>query len=462
LKVITTFIMTWPVKLTAKLFILLTIATSCEDPSNIGLELDPNNNQIGVFYQEISLSASVVLQDSLSTTNSGVVVYGNEQSDFFGKTESIGYSRLFFNRDIARPKENAVLDSVRFLFNMREVITADTINPKKINVHLLTEQIQDVDYYNFSSVAYEPTPSFSATFNFTNRQDTIVSTKVDNSLTQEIFRELKDGRYFQDIFSFREFLPGIAFKAEEGENVGFSTLIGNNTGFIFYFKNEGDTISRAYPIATGINFNLARHFSQVINDPTGTPLATVTEKNKAYKLADFVGSKSTMGLQVKLDLSPIDLFLDTLTNVNFNQVTLEMGPLVDYSVKETPFTLIPYFTNETNLQLYRTDLNPPFPLIVQPDGSPQVEPQTGKPVAAFAAAHLSLSTNLKSYNQLLTSHINAVYRKKLNRTDFLLIPGFVNGQSQTISVDYKANLKEYIVRQNSMKLKIFYSRSRSL
>lgn len=462
MKVITTSIMTWRAKLSALLLIVLTIATSCEDPSNIGLELDPENNQIGVFYQEISLSASVVLEDSLSTTNTGVIIYGNEESDFFGKTESIGYTRLFFNRDIARPKENAVLDSVRFLINMREVLTTDTINPKTINIHLLTEQIRDVDNFNFSSVAYEPTPSFSAKFDFTNRQDTIVSTKINNALTQEIFAELKNGRYFQDIFSFREFLPGLAFKAEEGENVGFSTLIGNNTGFIFYFKNEGDTVSRAYPIATGINFNSARHFSQVINDPTGTPLEVVTEKSKAYKLDDFVGSKSTMGLHVKLDLSPLDAFLDTLINVNFNQVTLEMGPLVDFSVSESPLTLIPYFTNETNQQLFRTDLVPPFPLIVQPDGSPQVEAATGKPAAAFGAAHLSLSNNLKTYNQFLTSHINAVYRKKLNRTDFLLIPGFVSGQSQTISVDYKANLKEYVVGQNTIKLKIFYSRSRSL
>ncbi|WP_241143483.1 DUF4270 family protein [Cognataquiflexum rubidum] len=451
--------MTWPAKLSAGLFIVLTIATSCEDPSNIGLELDPENNQIGVFYQEISLSASVVLQDSLSTINTGVIIYGNEESDFFGKTESIGYTRLFFNRDIARPKENAVLDSVRFLISMREVLTADTINPKTINVHLLTEQIQDVDYFNFSSVAYEPTPSFSATFNFTNRQDTIVSTKINNALTQEIFSELKDGRYFQDIFSFREFLPGLAFKAEEGENVGFTTFIGNNTGFIFYFKNEGDTVSRAYPIATGINFNLARHFSQVINDPTGTPIEVVTEKNKAYELPDFVGSKATMGLQVKLDFSPLDTFLDTLSNVNFNQVMLEMGPLIDFSIIESPLTLIPYFTNETNRLLFRKD---GFPLIVQPDGSVQVDAETGEPAFTFNAAHLTLTSNQKTYTQFITSHINAIYRNKINRTDVLLVPGFVNRQTQNISQDFRSNLKEYVVGQNTIKLKIFYSRSRSL
>ncbi|MCR9016157.1 DUF4270 domain-containing protein [Aquiflexum gelatinilyticum] len=447
--------MTWPAKLSAILFIVLTIATSCEDPSNIGLELDPENNQIGVFYQEISLSASVVLQDSLSTTNSGVLVYGNEESDFFGKTESIGYTRLFFNRDIARPKENAILDSVRFLFNMREVLTADTINPKTINVHLLTEQIRDVDYYNFSSVAYEPTPSFSATFDFTDRQDTIVSTKIDNALTQEIFDELKDGRYFQDIFSFREFLPGLAFKAEEGENVGFSTVIGNNTGFIFYFKNEGDTVSRAYPIATGINFNLARHFSQVINDPTGTPIEVVTEPTTSYDLGQYAGGKSTFGMYIKLDMSPLDEFLDTLENANFNQVTLEMGPVVNFSADRLPPQFhIMFFTNETNEVLFRTD---GLPMAVQPEGRVQVDPVTSEPIYSDQPALLAFINNEKFYRQFITSHVNALYRKKMPRRDFLLYPA-VSTQDR----NFIQSLKDYVIDQNTIKMKIFYSRSRSL
>lgn len=455
MKVITTSIMTWPAKLSEILFIVLTIATSCEDPSNIGLELDPENNQIGVFYQEISLSATVVLQDSLSTTNSGVLVYGNEESDFFGKTESIGYTRLFFNRDIARPKENAVLDSVRFLINMREVLTADTINPKTIHVHLLTEQIRDVDYFNFSSVAYEPTPSFSAKFDFTDRQDTIVSTKINNALTQEIFAELKNGRYFQDIFSFREFLPGLAFKAEEGENVGFSTIVGNNTGFIFYFKNEGDTVSRAYPIATGINFNLARHFSQVINDPTGTPIEGVTEPTTAYDVGQFVGGKSTFGMYVKLDMSPLDEFLDTLVNANFNQVTLEMGPLVNYSKDRLPpqFHMM-FFTNETNEVLFRTD---GLPMAVQPDGRTQVDPTTSEPIYSDQPALLAFIKDEKNYRQFITSHMNAIYRKKLVRKDFLLYPG-----SSTQDRSIIQSLRDYVFDQNTIKLKIFYSRSRSL
>ena len=46
---------------------------ACSDPATVGLELAPQNNQIGVFYKEFTLDAQVVLLDSFNTTNSGVL-----------------------------------------------------------------------------------------------------------------------------------------------------------------------------------------------------------------------------------------------------------------------------------------------------------------------------------------------------------------------------------------------------
>src|SRR5690606_26067278 len=63
LKVITTSIQSLPAKVAASLLAITAFAGACSDPSEI--ILDPDNNQIGVFYQEIPLSASMVLLDSL-------------------------------------------------------------------------------------------------------------------------------------------------------------------------------------------------------------------------------------------------------------------------------------------------------------------------------------------------------------------------------------------------------------
>ena len=90
--VITTFIQTLPVRFTVPLLVALMGISACSDPSEI--ILDPDNNQIGGFYTEIPISASMVLLDSFNTTRPGLLVAGVDVSPFFGRTESIAYSRL--------------------------------------------------------------------------------------------------------------------------------------------------------------------------------------------------------------------------------------------------------------------------------------------------------------------------------------------------------------------------------
>lgn len=453
MKVTTTSILTSPAKLALGLIISF-IISSCEDPSNLGLDLDPNNNQIGVFYQEIPLSATVIKQDSLLTINPNFLVFGHEESDFFGKTEGIGYSRLFFNRDVAKPEANAVLDSVRFNFNVRFVLADELESEKTFQVHRLNEQIQDVNYYNFSSLEYNEEPIFTASFDFSARQDTLVFTKLENNpFTNQLFEDLKEGSAFTDIFTFREYLPGLVFKGAEDEKVSFTVRPGNNTGFVFFYRNEGDTVSRAYPIATGVNSNIARHFNQMIIDPTGTPTEAIVEPYVSYDLGGKVGSKNNTGLLVKLDMSPLDAFLDTLQNITINQAILEMGPLSRNiaSLRPPQFHQM-FFTNETNKVLLRNDGRV---MAVQPDGRPQYDPTTDEPIFSDSPALLAHDLEKNIYRQFITSHINAIYRKNIQRRDFIIYP-LVTG-----SDEYRQSTREFIMEGNSPILKIYYSKTRS-
>jgi hypothetical protein len=454
LKVTTTSIQTSPAKLAFGLFIIFHFISSCEDPSNIGLALDPNNNQIGVVYQEIPLSVTVVKQDSLLAVNPDNLVFGGDVSDFFGKTEGIAYSRLLFNRDVTRPLTNAVLDSVRFNFNVRAVNADDLSSTKSIAVHRLKEQIQDINYYNFNGLDYEEDPIFKASFDFSARQDTLVNYDLsDNEFAKLLFEELKDGTIFTDIFTFREYLPGLVFKGDQEEEGSFTVRPGNNTGFVFFYRNEGDTVSRAYPIATGVNLNVARHFNQIINDPTGTPTEAIREPFVAYDLGDRAGSKNSTGLLVKLDMSPLDAFLDTLQNVTFNQVILELGPLErNVATNRPPQFHQMLFTNETNRVLLRSDGRV---MSVQPDGRPQVDPITGEPIFTDSPSLLAHDRERNIYRQTITSHVNAIYRKNIQRRDFLLYP-LVSGVDE-----YRHSLREFVIDPQSPVLKIYYSRTRA-
>ncbi|MBW3467723.1 hypothetical protein EGN73_07820 [Arthrospiribacter ruber] len=451
-----------PAKLVLGLFISFTIASSCSDPSTIGLELDPNNNQIGVSFVEIPLSASVVLQDSLLTTNPNRFVFGVDESDFFGVTTGTSYTRLFFNRDVPRPSSTAVLDSVKFNFNIRSVSAEDLTSEKTIRVHLLEEQIRDINYYNFNYLDYNPEPFLEAKLNLSARQDTIITVSAESDFTKKVFEDLKSGTSFQDIFSFREYLPGIVFTGIEGDNSSFSLQPGNNTGLVFFYRNDEDTVSRAYPIATGVNNNVARHFNQVERNPSGTPTEGLNEPWIAYDLGNKVGGMNNTGILVKIDTSPLQEFLDTLQSVTFNQVTLEIGPLIgNVDSKRPPQFLEMAYTNEFNRLVYSDN---GLLLSVQPDNGIQFDPNTGNPFANASQqpALLTYFSDEKNYRQTLTTHVAAIKRGSLQRQDLLLWSSYrtvVQG-NVAINDEHRRNLQSFIFNSNDVKLRIYYSTTR--
>lgn len=442
-----------PAKLVGGLFITLSIATSCSDPSTLGLDLDPNNNQIGVFYTEIPLSASMVLLDSFNTTNAGSMVVGGLTDDFFGKIEGIGFSRLAISPSAPRPAENAVLDSVKFNFQVETVIGDDLSTPKTLSVHLLNEKILDTLYYNFDQLSFNLQPVAATSFDFSARQDTVVTVSMEPSFSEFIFGELKKGDAFRDVFTFRDLIPGIAFQGLTEENTSTSLRVGNGTGIVIYYKNPGDTVSRGYSITTA----QSRHFNYVKNDRSGTPTAIITQPGQSYDVGNRVGIKSNVGLVMKIDTSPIDAFLDTLQNVTFNEIKFEMGPITSQAItNRPPFTMLMYFTDNKNIIL-KNSLGGPF--TIQQDRQPQFITNANGSVesATDAPAYLGYNNVLNNYNQIITSYINAVYRSGLQRNDLLLYPA-----SPSVGGDiFKKSFRGFTVDQNNIKLKIFYSKVRA-
>jgi hypothetical protein len=95
-------------------------------------------------------------------------------------------------------------------------------------------------------------------------------------------------------------------------------------------------------------------------------------------------------------------------------------------------------------------------MMVQQDGTQQVDLVTGEPAYSDRPAILAHLRDENVYRQFLTSHMNAVYREQIPRRDFLLFPG----TAQTD--DFANSLREYQVDQSKIKLRIFYSKGRTL
>ena len=452
LKVITTSIQNLRDKSAAALMGIMVLISACSDPSEI--ILDPDNNQIGVFYIEIPLSSSMVLLDSFSTTRQGSLVAGGDISPFFGKTEAISYSRLSFNPGGKVPTEEAIFDSAKFHLNIVGLSGTGFSQSKTFKVHRLNEPILDTTYYNFNSLQFEDEETI-AQGAFVLKADTInaVSMDLEGELALDLFSKLKaKDPVFADLFAFRDYFPGIAITGNADQQVTASIAPGSGTGISLYYHYKDDTVATVYPI----NTIQSRYFNQIKNDRTGTPTEKMSEPGIAYELdGNLIGSKANVGLVIKLDTQPISDFLDTLENVTFNQFELEMGPLENFPDTKRPISnLIMYFSGDDNKIKQRKDGSR---ISVQAEGQVQIEgiDAEGDVVPATERPNSLIFNSEKfTFSQQLNSYINAVYRSGLERTDLILYPTSPNANSD----EFRQSLKEYVVNKNTIKLKVYYSK----
>src|SRR5690606_38361398 len=82
---------------------------ACEDPSEIGLSLSPED-KVGVYFKDLPVQSSMVYIDSLNTSNSGLLLSGNYNDPVFGRTEATAFTQVLRNDN--KLKEGAVFDSL--------------------------------------------------------------------------------------------------------------------------------------------------------------------------------------------------------------------------------------------------------------------------------------------------------------------------------------------------------------
>lgn len=439
-----------PVKSALGLILSLLFISSCSDPSTVGLQLAPENNQIGVFFVEFELDAEVVLLDSFNTTNQSILVVGDEADSYFGKTRGTGYTRLFLDVFEPRPGVDSKLDSAFFTLDVVSVNGTNLDEPKLFSVHRLSEPILDTLYYNFDDLMFEQTPIASSQVTFLESKDTTLRLPVTEEFADELFDKMRRGIEFEDLFQFRDYLPGVAVEIEEGANTTAGINLGFQTGIQVYYSAPGDTVSVEYSITSASS----RSFNGVKSDRTGTPTAIVQIPQVAYKTGSKIGMKANLGMVIKVDTSPFDEFLDTLRGITFNQINLELGEIDEMPEGQNPIaSLVMNFTDDTNNILTRP--RDGQPLTVQRDGQPQLalDPDGNEEPSTIAPAILEYDENEEKYKVQITSYTNAIYRDQIMRKDWLLY-----GNSPLGGDAFKRSLRQFVMDNNKIKVRVIYSK----
>ncbi|HYG04380.1 MAG TPA: DUF4270 family protein [Chryseosolibacter sp.] len=312
---------------------------SCEDDTIQGYKTNP---KFKVSYQEFILPSSVMLLDSIRTSNyhfaseSNRLLVGQYTDPVFGTVKATFYSQIYPVSPIGVPKssvyDSATLDLGFDLYTYGGY----SVNSQTIGIYKLTENLYDVnkvDYTNESTVETAATHLASKMFTVIAQQfdqyveqdkDTtiILSIKLPVAFGGEIFNVIKDystGGSDSAVFASRdEFLArfkGLAFKSEIGDKIiGFNPAA-SATRLKLHYHTSSDTTDYLLSFANQISF------TQIDFDRSGSPLATVANKYTEYLNEDpFRYIQSGSGMVTKVDLKPFLDFADANEDILLNGV----------------------------------------------------------------------------------------------------------------------------------------------
>jgi hypothetical protein len=322
---------------------------SCEDETSTLGYKNPNS-KFKVSYVEIPIESSVLLRDSLRTSNflySGEpnrLMVGSYFDEVFGQIEASSVSQYFATNPQFKVSSTAVYDSVTLqlqfdLYHYGSMApTPQTISIYEINEELKYDTLKY--YFNNTQVDYSTilgSKSFSidpAKFDdfaeSAEDSDTVISISIplDAAFGKRIFDsnvKFRDatGEADSTYMRYSEFVKefkGIAIKSDVADKiVGFNPTGGSSRILIHYHDATADSLMFA------MNFSGVVGFNQVKSNRSGTEIESVKEYyTDALLESDKRYIQSGVGILTKLDFSKFYEFTDTVPYSMINSAELSI------------------------------------------------------------------------------------------------------------------------------------------
>jgi hypothetical protein len=479
---------------------LLTLAValfffSCQEESSVLGYKNPNS-KFKVSYVEIPITSSVILRDSLRTSNftySGEInrlLVGNYTDDVFGNISATAFTQ-FFTTSQAKVGATAAFDSISLqlkfdLYNYgSQATTPQTISIHEISKELKTDSLRYL--FNRTNTPYagllgtkifsiNPT-DFNKFATSSEDQDTVITIRLplDFSFGQRLFNsalKYRDATTAADstFVRFSEFVKefkGIVVKSEAGDKiVGFGPTSTQSRITLHYHEADVDSLS------ISLAFNPAVGYNQITSDRSATELSALTQYyQESLNSSDKRYIQSGIGILTKLDLSKFYEFADTVPHVLINSAELSIE-----SVEPSPHappSILSLRVLETNNRMNQFSLTSPqdqidilaykgflrYDIPTQ-NSAPIVENDSVFYVSGDRADYLTYSSSNLSYSAVMTLFFQQLTLDDDTKTkfkSFILYPGsqassVPAGQSGSKSVN------RVVFPKDKIKLKVFYTK----
>jgi len=355
---IITFITTLWVKRSGLILGLALFIFACEDPSELGLDLNPENGVFVAKFHDIPLGNSVLLYEDIlsdnttridsldNLTSGGRLLTGTFANQNFGNAQSRSFASLKLGSvGFSNDTLNFMFDSLIFNIKVDYLYGNSILGNKRIYIHELTESLKsDTLYVTRNSTSYNDIPVGEFNFDLSVLDtvwiDTVITTRLSDELGMRFLEEATvNDTTFWNNDEFGKFFNGFAFISDDINDMITGIIPENPSTYLrMHFHNANDTsfLDFIFQDLDTIGGNSTKYYNNITLDRSGTPLEGITEYYTEFQTNnDLSYIQASTGVFTKINLQPYLEFLDTIDHLVINRAEIEI-PVDTYTKNTIP------------------------------------------------------------------------------------------------------------------------------
>lgn len=330
---------------------------SCEDSSDIGLNLDPDGIRLDVLYAELPLEATNVSIDSIRTSGDTRLLIGRDVDPVFGEINSSAICRLsYINAVTTGPaslmddmdedgKQIYFIDSAVMYMKIRKVHTSSFSAEQTLNVYQLADTIFPGPSYLSKFETPYLTDQLEAQFNLVLNEDSIrdfvakdslqyvVKTRMSDDFAERIFGYMRDdseSATSKIIYDYK----GIAIVGDPANTalIGFSPSDSTGIRIHYHIRDHyvEDSQEKDSVYLDSLTLNLVMngagaYYNRVSLDRSGSLMSAAGDPYESFLAdPDNIYLQPLSGIYPKVDMDTLVKFLAANPAIQINRMEFDM------------------------------------------------------------------------------------------------------------------------------------------
>lgn len=428
------------------LFLLI----SCEESSDFVLG-DLDVSPVDFFSENIAITSSVLLIDSIPTDSNDNILVGTLENDQFGSTNAQAFSKLNLNKEeLVVLLDDAILDSAHFNLKLNYKHNEDLNVLDLIIGAVIPNSIYDTVSYFTDSDAPRVLKDKDTNLPIeigrgrvnVGDLDSVIIMDLNDEWAVKFFNDLKneDPRLADQETFETQYLGGLAFIPGDFNTGAFGIEMVEESNMILYFHQTSPTGTGIINFTQELTYHDAKHFYVLEHDKSGSEVEEIVESATAYEPSSGLRYiQEGNGIVTKFDISAFREFSESKPDMIVNFAELSIGPIENqFNLNDPPpETLLLYITDEQNTLIKDRSIFRG----IQRDS----ESTTGV-ISSSNTIELDYDISTRSYTGSMTSFIQSYHGGVFQRDELLLF-----------TINMNSSLNGLVLDPENINLEIFYS-----